>query len=169
MDQPEFSRPVDLRHVQAGTVQLIADEAERAALARRLGLVSISRLEAGLALAPAGAGLCVSGTFSAVYVQLCAVSGDELSVACDEPMGLRFVPEVPVAEEELELEESQLDEVTFIGSVVDLGEAVAQSLSLAIDPYLTGPNADRVRKEKGLLDEGATGPFAALLGLKKGD
>ena len=49
----------------------------------------------------------------------------------------------------------------------DLGEAVAQDLALAIDPYAVGPGAERARKEAGLLDEAAAGPFAALEALKK--
>jgi hypothetical protein len=44
---------------------------------------------------------------------------------------------------------------------------MAQSLALAIDPYATGPEAERVRKEAGLLGEAASGPFAALAALKK--
>ncbi len=49
----------------------------------------------------------------------------------------------------------------------DLGEAVAQSLALAIDPYAVGPSAEQARKDAGLGDEAASGPFAALAGLKK--
>ena len=73
-----------------------------------------------------------------------------------------------MTEEELELEATDLDEIPFDDHTFDLGEAVAQSLALAIDPYPVGPNAERVRKETGLLDEGAAGPFAALAALKKG-
>ena len=87
----------------------------------------------------------------------------------DEPLALRFVPAAEPAGEEIELEESELDEIPFEGHVFDLGEAVAQSLALAIDPYATGPNADEMRKEKGLNDEGASGPFAVLKDLKTGD
>ena len=85
----------------------------------------------------------------------------------DEPLALRFVPARPVEVEELELEADALDEIEFEGHSFDLGEAVAQSLALAIDPYAIGPEADRVRKEAGLLDEAASGPFAALAALKK--
>jgi hypothetical protein len=44
---------------------------------------------------------------------------------------------------------------------------VAQSLALAIDPYAVGPNAEQARKDGGLLDPGAAGPFAALAALKR--
>ena len=103
----------------------------------------------------------------AEIVQTCAVSGDDLPVTIEEPFTLRFVPEAPVTEEEIELEEEDLDEIPYAGTAFDLGEAVAQSLALAIDPFATGPDANRVRAEKGLLDEAAAGPFAALAALKK--
>ena len=90
-----------------------------------------------------------------------------LPVTIDEPLALRFVPETEVTEEELELEESMLDEIPYSGNAFDLGEAVAQSLALAIDPYAVGPNAEQARKDAGLLDEAAAGPFAALAALKK--
>jgi len=51
--------------------------------------------------------------------------------------------------------------------VFDLGEAVAQTLALAIDPYATRPESERVRKEGVVSDEAASGPFAALAALKK--
>ena len=53
------------------------------------------------------------------------------------------------------------------GTAFDLGEAVAQSFGLAIDPYAAGPEADSVRREAGIVDEDApSGPFAALAALK---
>jgi hypothetical protein len=50
----------------------------------------------------------------------------------------------------------------------DLGEAVAQTLGLAIDPYAEGPNADAARKAAGIVAEGEQdGPMAALLAALK--
>jgi hypothetical protein len=95
------------------------------------------------------------------------VSGDDLAVTIDEPLVLRFVPEKKVTETEIELEERELDEIPYSGTAFDLGEAVAQSLALAIDPYAVGPNAEQARQEAGLSEEAASGPFAALAALKK--
>lgn len=167
MSGPEFSRPVDLRGIGNEPVRIEAGEAERKALARRFDLVSIKRLEATVTFNLDGAEVDAVGTLEADVVQSCAVSGDDLAVAIREPLALRFVPEVPIVVEELELEDSDLDEIPYSGTAFDLGEAVAQSLALAIDPFATGPDADRVRKEKGLADEAASGPFAALAALKK--
>lgn len=163
--QPEFSRMVDATRFDGKPVTIEANEAERAALARRFGLVSIGRLEAEVVLAPDGPAVRANGTLTASIVQSCAVSGDDLAVAIDEPLALRFVPEPgAVSAAEIELSEDELDEIPFTGKSFDLGEAVAQSLALAIDPYATGPQADDVRRS-GLGDE-AAGPFAALSRLK---
>jgi len=167
MSAPEFSRTVDRRHLKAAPLRLAAGEAERKALARRFGLVAIDRLEAEVSLEADGEAVDAAGTLSADLVQSCAITGDDLPVTIEEPLTLRFVPETPVIVEELELAEEELDEIPYSGTAFDLGEAVAQSLELALDPFATGPEADRVRKEKGLLDEAASGPFAALAALKK--
>jgi uncharacterized metal-binding protein YceD (DUF177 family) len=158
---------VDRRHLTAQPIKLVADEGERRALAARFGLVGIHRLEAVVSLQTDGDAVVADGTLSADIVQTCAVSGDDLPVTISEPLALRFVPESIVENEELELAEEELDEIPYSGTSFDLGEAIAQSLALAIDPFATGPDADRVRKEKGLSDEAAGGPFAALAALKK--
>jgi len=164
---PEFSRPIDLRQIVTKPVSLEATPDERAALARRFALVRIDRLEAVAELEIDGEAVNTKGRLRAAIVQSCAVSGEDLAVAIDEPLALRFVPETPVAAEEIELDERALDEIPFDGQVFDLGEAVAQSLALAIDPFAVGPEAERARREAGRLDETTSGPFAALAALKK--
>ena len=164
---PEFSREVDPRHLPTQPLELAATPEECRALARRFGLVKIARLEATLELAHHGETVAADGRMSAAIVQSCAISGEDLLVAIDEPLHFRFVPERPVEEEEIELGAEDLDEIPYDGQTIDVGEAVAQSLALAIDPYAVGPEAERVRKEAGLNDEAASGPFAALAALKK--
>lgn len=166
MTAPEFSRPVDERQVTDRPIAVEADEAERTALARRFGLVAIDRLQAAVTLERDGEALAARGRLSAAIVQSCAVSGEDLPVMVDEPLALRFVPAQAVTEDEIELAAADLDEIPFEGHTFDLGEAVAQSLALAIDPYATGPEAERVRQEAGLGDETASGPFAALAALR---
>ncbi len=167
MSAPEFSRPADLRYITPQPVELEATPEEREALAARFGLVAIAHLEATLKLHRDGDIVHAEGRLLADIVQSCAVSGDDLPVSLDERLAFRFIPETPVAEEELELDQNELEEIPYSGGSLDLGEAVAQSLALAIDPYATGPEADRVRKEAGISDEAANGPFAALAALKK--
>ncbi len=163
----EFCRMIDLRGIGAAPVEIVATPAECAALARRFALVAVKRLSAKIVLVAAGEKVAASGRLQAAVVQACAVSGEDLAVKIDEQIDLRFVPPAPEAlGEEIELTADQLDEIEYEGSAFDLGEALAQSLVLAIDPFLTGPNADRARQESGLLGAASSGPFAALAALK---
>jgi uncharacterized metal-binding protein YceD (DUF177 family) len=166
---PEFSRLVDLRQVITRPVELEASPEERRALARRFAIVSIESLTAKVALEPEGEKVRAKGRLKAAIVQSCAISGEDFPVEIDEPLDLRFVPEAPIDADEIELDPGELDDIPYSGTSFDLGEAVAQSLALAIDPYAEGPNAERVRKEVGLADAASSGPFAALAALKKGD
>ena len=163
----EFSRPYDTRGLPAGPVRLVATAAECAALARRFDVVSITSLEAVVDMIADGRAVNASGRLSASLVQSCAVSGEDLAVSLDEPVSLRFVP--PGAphrpDEELELDASECDEIELDGTHFDIGEALAQGLALAIDPFLTGPDADEARRKAGIVAEEASGPFAALKGL----
>ncbi|MET0180684.1 MAG: DUF177 domain-containing protein [Novosphingobium sp.] len=165
----EFSRPVDSRHLGERPLRIEANDAERARLAERFGIEAIHRLAADVALTRAGPAVLATGRFAADIVQSCAVSGEPLAVAVAEPIALRFVPAADAAtlDEEVELAADDCDEIEFTGHAFDLGEAVAQSLALAIDPYLEGPDAERVRAEAGLLAPEQAGPFAALAALKK--
>lgn len=167
----EFSRPVDIRGLGDAPLALDASAEERAALARRFGIVSVNSLTATVTLVPDGAAIAASGRLVAHVVQSCAVSGEDLPVAIDEPLSFRFVPASTGhrPDEEVEISEDECDEIAFEGTRFDVGEAIAQSLALAIDPYATGPDAERVRREAGLLGEEAAGPFAALAALKKPD
>ena len=70
-------------------------------------------------------------------------------------------------EAEIELGADDLDEIEYSGTQFDLGEAVAQSLALAIDPFAVGPGAEEARQRAGIVGEEASGPFAALAALKK--
>jgi uncharacterized metal-binding protein YceD (DUF177 family) len=159
---------IDATRFDGKPIAIEADEAERAALAERFGLVSIRSLAAEVTLDPTGDVVRANGTLRASIVQICAISGDDLPVEVVEPLSLRLVPEsaVPTAEE-IELSEDELDEIPFDGRHFDLGEAVAQSLALAIDPYATGPQAEDVRNSGVIADEASVGPFAALAKLKR--
>lgn len=168
---PEFSRMVDVRQAEGKQMRLDANAAERAALSARFGIVRIDRLEAEILLERDGGAVNATGTLSADIVQSCAVSAEDLPVAIQEPLVLRFVPAAAhdVPDEEVELSPEECDEIEYFGTGFDLGEAVAQSLALAIDPFLTGPDAEEARRQAGLLKEGETGPFAALAALKKNE
>jgi hypothetical protein len=168
MTTPEFSRPIDIRQAGGMQVTLTADEAERAALAARFEVVRIDRLEAEIVLERDGPAVNASGTLRADIVQSCAVSAEDLPIGISEKLVFRFVPETTRRpDEEVELGAEDCDEIEYSGTSLDLGEAVAQSLALAIDPFAVGPAAEEARRQAGLLGEDQAGPFAALKGLLK--
>lgn len=164
----EFPRWIDLRQIGPAPVELVASAEECAALAARFGLVAVARLEASVTLAADGDVVTAAGRLRAAWTQSCAVSGEDLPQTADEPLALRFVPtRAPSASEaEIELSEAELDEIEYTGTSFDLGEAVAQSLALAIDPFACGPEAEAARQAAGIQSEGAAGAFGALAGLK---
>ncbi|WP_230281639.1 DUF177 domain-containing protein [Croceicoccus sp. Ery15] len=163
----ELTRWIAVRQCEGRTVEVIASDAERAALAERFALVSVDRLAATLTLSRDGEKVSAEGTLKAAIVQSCAVSGEDLPAEIDEKLAFLFVPAKGDfnPDEEVELDESDLDEIPYEGDRFDLGEAVAQSLALAIDPFATGPDADRVRREVGLDEPEKENPFAKLKGL----
>ncbi len=165
MSAAEFSRPLDVRQVEGLTLRLTANETECAALAVRFELVRIDRLEAEVVFVREGRAVAASGSLSADIVQSCAVSAEDLATAIRQPLALRFVPAGSHGpDDNLELDANALDDIEYTGCEFDIGEAVAQSLALAIDPFATGPDAEKTRRA-GLLGKSETGPFAALKGL----
>ncbi len=163
---------IKARPLPAGAVVIEASEAERAALALRFGLGAVESLRAEVVLDAKPRAIRATGRLKAAILQPCAISGEDFPVTIDEPVDLRFVEENqrPATEgEEIELEADDCDEIAFTGEMFDLGEAVAQTLGLAIDPYAEGPDADAARAAAGIVKEGEQdGPLAALLaGLKK--
>ncbi len=163
MTAPEFSRMIDVRQADGRSLLVAAEEAERAALSRRFELVRIDRLEASVTLSRAGEAVSAGGTLSADIIQACAISAEDLPVRIREDVSFRFVParSAHAADEEVELDVGELDEIEYTGTSFDLGEAVAQSLALAIDPFAVGPEAEKARA---LLQAESASPFAALKG-----
>jgi len=167
---PEFSRPVRIdtlgttpKHVEIG-----ADEKERAALARRFGIVEIERLSAEAAITRSGDSVVASGTLTAKVTQSCVASGEPVEEAVDEEFRIEFRPQPALTgeEDEIELSEGELDVVFYEGGAIDIGEAVAETLSLSLDPYPRSPNAEEALREAGVKSEGEAGAFGALAALR---
>ncbi|MEO0033696.1 MAG: hypothetical protein RIS94_3454 [Pseudomonadota bacterium] len=171
MSAPEFSRVIDLRQMTDAPLVLEPDEAERRRLAGRFGITAIDTMRAEVRLAQDEGTVVVNGRLTASIVQACAISGEDFPVAVNEPVALRFVPAraVHTPDEEVEISADDCDEIEYEGLSFDLGEALAQSLALAIDPFAEGPNADKARARHNLAGDPSSGPFAALAALKKKD
>ena len=171
----EFSRPVRLDTIGAEPrgMEIEAGPAERAALAKRFDIVSLDALDARATLIRRAAEVHAAGELRAKLVQACVATGVDLPTQVDAPFAIMFRDSVPtdVPDAGLELSEGELDVVFFEGGSIDLGEAVAETLALEIDPYVRAPDADAVLREAGVLSEAeaqaAGGAFAGLAALKK--
>lgn len=165
---PEWSRPerLDTIGAEERTVEITAEPAEREALARRFGLVSVDRLAARLAVRREAAGITVTGRVTGEVVQACSATGDPLPAVVDEPVTLRFVETLDGNENEVELAGDALDVVEIEGGAIDLGEAAAETMALALDPFPRSPRAAEALKAAGVIAEDEAGPFSALAGLK---
>lgn len=164
---PEFSRAEKLDAIGAEprTVRILADEGERAALARRFDLPAIARLEAAFAVHRDAAGVLATGRVSGAVTQRCSVTGEPLPATIDEPVALRFV-ERAAEGEEIELGADALDTLPIEGGAIDLGEAAAETLVLALDPFPRAPGAAAALAAAGVVREGEAGPFGALAELR---
>lgn len=164
---PEFSRPERLDAIGAGEreVRIAANEAERAALASRFGVMSVERLEAVVSVRKEAAGIAVRGRVTGAVVQACSVTGVPLKATIDEPVALLFV-EALDDQEEIELDAGALDTVEIEGGAVDLGEAAAETMALALDPFPRSPEADATLRAAGVITEDEHRPLGAFDGLK---
>ena len=172
MRAPEMSRIIKLDRLPDGAMRIEASEDERRRLAGRFGLPAVHELVATIRLTREGEAIAAAGNLTARFEQACAVSGEAFANTVEEPVALRFVPAYSHAdtgdeEEEIELSEDELDEVPYEGQSFDLGEAIAQSFGLAVDPYARGPEADAAREDSGLDNPETGGAFAALAALRK--
>jgi uncharacterized metal-binding protein YceD (DUF177 family) len=171
---PEFSRRVALDVIGAGghKTGISADEAECAALAKRFGWTRINSLTANANLLARADGVDALGTLNATIERACVASGDPVQETVEEAFAIHFVrrSEDAVAGDDIELDEDELDIVEFDGAAVDIGEAVAQTLALSVDPFPRSPAAEAKLRAAGVLAEGDVGSaaFAGLKGLLKG-
>lgn len=160
---PEFPRPVTLAHVPAAgqALLLLADEGEREALAARFELLDLLSFTGELQLRPAPEGrVMVTGRLVAEVDQACVVTLEPVRERIEEAVAWRLLPDGMEPSDG----DDDPDDIPAEGGVVDLGEALAQQLSLALNPYPRAPGAELPPEAS---DDGAHGPFAALAKLKR--
>ena len=168
MTAPEFSHVLrqDRASDRPQPLHLAANAEERSALARRFGLLTLDRLEADLTWWRDGADLRLSGTFSADLAQACVVTGEAVPARISEPLTIRFSSAAPDDGDEIELDAEDCDSLPYDGLSADAGEAVAQGLALALNPYPRAEGADAVLKSAGVISEEDAGAFGALAALR---
>lgn len=144
----EFSRPVPVDEMEPGdeaSRSIEADDAERIALARRMGLIALDSLSAVVTVRRlSGEQLYrVRGRISADVVQGCVLTLEPVPAHVEEDFDELYAAEgyePPVDDEDAELPE------IFDGDAIDLGELAAQMLLLSLDPYPRAAGAELALK-----------------------
>jgi uncharacterized metal-binding protein YceD (DUF177 family) len=162
----EFSRLVPIARLSARPfrqrIEATAEERER--LSRRLDLISLDRLVAEVELRRQSHELILlEAQFAAEFEQCCAVTLEPVRGAVSDRFSLVYGP-APEEEQEIAL---TIDEPAFEplnGNSIDIGEAVAQELSLALPIFPRDPEA---RIDQAAMAEPLEGPFATLGRMRK--
>lgn len=163
---PEFSRLLKVDRVpKLGSVEKLgADPAECKALAKRLGIPQIHALTATLRATPwRGGGLRLEGELAADIDQVSVVSLEAFRSEVRFPVQRFFLPESAISPDEEDAD-------PIIAGHVDMGETVAETLALELDPYPRAPGESHDLLQPAEEPEIApVSPFAALKKLKPGD
>lgn len=178
-----MSRPADSTRLDAAIrvdhlppegreLRVVANDAQRAALAERLQISSVEKLEADLKATKFRGGLRVLGDLRATIVQPCVVSFVPVTQEIDEPVDRIFLPangRPAKGKDEVFVDVEAEDEPDYFeGPEADLSELIVETLSLAIDPYPHAPGA-MLEADEADEDEETENPFAALKALRKDD
>jgi uncharacterized metal-binding protein YceD (DUF177 family) len=140
---PEFSRLVRLDQVGAQPFRqrIEATPDEREKLSRRFDLLSLDRLTATVDLYRGSVEVVrLEASFEAEFVQSCVVTLEPVAGVISDRFLLVYGP----PEEEPREIASGGDEAAFeplVGDAIDIGEAVAQELSLALPLFPRDPAA----------------------------
>ena len=165
----EFSHVVKISEVgnHSRNLRLSADEAARHALMARFDLAALYNLEAEISLKHEADAVIATGRFTASLAQFCIATHDPVPAKLDEAIHIQFIVEpTSNGEVELELAPEDCDTMFHDGQTIDLGEAVAQSMGLALNPYPRSPEAEKILKAAGVKSEEDVAPAGALAGLK---
>jgi uncharacterized metal-binding protein YceD (DUF177 family) len=142
----EIERVVDLDRMGASgaALEIIASESERAALARRFGFLGLPAFSARVSVERRpGSQIVVEGRLRGRVVQACILTLDPMTQELDE--AFRIVFKQGLAEEHdpesgEALLSAQADAPEPLqGNLLDVGEIVAEQLSLAAEPYPRRP------------------------------
>jgi uncharacterized metal-binding protein YceD (DUF177 family) len=171
---PEFSQIIALASIgDRKSVVLEATPDQCAALAKRFGILALDRLGATLELAWSGPNLLVTGQLKAHAIQACGVSGKPVPEDIEDPIMLRLEPGLPdISPEDFDFESlaDDLDDDFEVDSLpenaVDVGEIVAQSLALALNPFPRAADSELGEARTKLLSEeeaqALSNPFSVL-------
>lgn len=180
----EIERIVDLDRMGGnGTaLEIAASDSERTALARRFGFLGLPAFSARVTVdRRPGGQVVVEGRLRGKIVQACILTLDPVTQDLDETFRIVFKQDL-AEERDPESGEALLgagadSPEPLTGNLLDVGEIVAEQLSLAADPYprrpgvkledvLPPPRKDGPRKDGQRRHEARRHPFAGLAALR---
>ncbi|WP_282609149.1 DUF177 domain-containing protein [Pelagibius sp. Alg239-R121] len=183
----EFSRVISMDDLNPGVIErrFSADETECAALAARFGVTALRNVLATVVLRRKARGdlVVLEGDLTAEVEQPCVVTLEAVNESVNESFVLRFTLDSAKAELDVTIDPEADDPPEAVGPEgIDVGEVIAQQLSVAINPY---PRAPDVEMEEVVLSSAPKGagetktdeknekpagpnPFAVLETLKSG-
>jgi uncharacterized metal-binding protein YceD (DUF177 family) len=179
--ESEWSEFFDVTKIKdsGNRLTIEANEEQCKNLARRYGIQSLNNLSAKLYIKQINKNrfIHITGTLQANLIQECIISRDPVKTHITEDFESWFADAAQILSldkarrekaikngEELPILEEHEDPETFENNNIDIGELVAQHLSLAIPPY---PRAEGAQYEGPTLDAGKQepafdNPFAKL-------
>lgn len=178
--ETEFSHIITLAELKSdqGIIALEANDEQRTALAVRFDIPVIYSLKANVTILDNP--IQMRGTMSAQLDQICVATGETINSFIEEDIAINFMenPNIDPNDSEIELEDEDCETIFHNGSDIDIGEAIAQSLYLAIDPFPRIKDADTILAKVGVISEEEmtaklaqekqdNNPFAALSQLKE--
>jgi uncharacterized metal-binding protein YceD (DUF177 family) len=154
----EFPRPTSLDRIgpQGLDLTIEASPAECSALAVRMNLPAVLALSCEFHLIRESRDIVLArGVLRGRITQTCVISLEEFDAPIEEIFQVRFVPS---GEESEDIDPESDDEIPFEGNLIDLGEAAAEQLGLALDPYPRMPGVEMPEVDEAPEPH----PFAAL-------
>src|SRR5215510_604338 len=138
----EIERFVDLDRMGAGgtALEIVASDGERSALAKRFGFVGLPAFSARVTVdRRPGGQIVVEGRLRGRIVQACILTLDPVTQDLDDTFRIVFKPDMaddrdPESGEAVLNSQADAPE-PLTGNMLDIGEIVAEQLSLAADPY----------------------------------
>lgn len=163
----EFSRPLQVDRVPklGSTEKLAAEPEELKALAKRFKIPAIHALTAEIRATPwRGGGMKLEGHITAELEQLSVISLEPFRETVSVPLARYFLPHGAVVENQQEDDADPID-----NGWIDLGEVVAETLALDLDPYprKVGEAFPGHVEDDGAVEKAAS-PFAVLAARKEG-
>ena len=159
--QFEFSRPLQVDRVPklGSTEKLSAEPAELQALAKRFKIPVLHSLSAEIRATPwRGGGMKLEGHITADLEQVSVISLEAFRETVSVPLARYFLPHGAVVDNQQEDDADPID-----NGWIDLGEVVAETLALDLDPYPRKPGeAFPGHVEDDAAEAKAPSPFAVL-------